>query len=308
MARVSVIIPAYNASAYIAEALDSLLRQTYSDWEGIVIDDGSVDTTRAVVESFMPAFEGRLRYIYQPNRGLPAARNTGIRNASSEFIALLDSDDIWEDIRLDLGVNVMDSDPRVGLVHAKVARINAAGDIIEYPPVPHKRYLSGRIARHLYTRLAHILCPTVLFRRECLATVGLFDETMRATEDRDLWFRIAERYPIAYIDHVLARYRISPTSMSADRERMRVWQLYFIQKHQRSRCCGRFAALQALSNLHRERGDASFHDGALGEALQSYFKAFFHNPLSVNNAYMLLRALGEPILAKLRVSTPRPGV
>src|SRR5258706_7954992 len=86
MARVSIITPAYNAAVSLSDALTSVLCQTYSDWELIVIDDGSTDNTRQLVDSHMPAFKGKLCYIYQQNRGLPAARNTGIRHARGDLI------------------------------------------------------------------------------------------------------------------------------------------------------------------------------------------------------------------------------
>jgi glycosyltransferase involved in cell wall biosynthesis len=300
MPRVSIVIPVYNTAAYLKAALDSVLRQTYSDWEVIVVDDGSTDNTRSLVASCMPAFSGKLRYIYQSNRGLPAARNTALQNSSGVLVALLDADDVWLDHRLERGVGVMDGNPEVGLVHAKVARINTSGEVIEEPVTPAPKYLSGKIARHIYARRAHILCPTVMFRKECLDLVGMFDETMCSTEDRDLWFRIAERYSVAYVNEILAHYRVSPASMSSNLERMMTWQLFFIEKHRKRGPCGKAAALQAFSNLHRERGDLLFKNHKLRQAMSWYFKAVRCNPLSIPNLYMLFRAMGEPLLAKLR--------
>ena len=114
MARVSVIIPAYNASATIREALMSIKSQTFTDWEAVVVNDGSKDDTAAVVESCAAELGGRLVYVYQENKGLPAARNTAIRNASGELFALLDSDDVWLPKRLELGIAVMDRDRSIG--------------------------------------------------------------------------------------------------------------------------------------------------------------------------------------------------
>lgn len=302
MPRVSVIIPAYNAEAFLPDTLDSVLRQTYTDWEVVLVDDGSTDDTRSVVQARIASFDGRLRYIYQTNRGLPAARNTAIRNAQGEFFALLDADDVWRERRLELGVAVLDGDPAAGLVHGKVARINVDGEFIEFPPGPPRKYLEGRIARAIYTRRAHLLCPTILFRRACVDVVGLFDETMRATEDRDLWFRIAERYGVRYIDDVVADYRISAKSMSQDSERMMKWQIHFIEKHRKAGARGGLAARQAIGWLLRERGDQAFKLGCLGQSLRWYFRSVRQYPLSLSNNYMLVRALAEPVLAKFRNS------
>jgi len=293
--RVSVIVPAYNAAVYLPFAIDSVLAQTYSDWEVVIVDDGSTDHTRAVVDSYRPKLQDRLHYIHQPNRGLPAARNTGIRAAHGEFIALLDADDVWLPHRLERGVAAMDADPSAGLVHARVVRINAQGTVTGELKV-EPEYMSGGIARHVYTRRAHIVCPTVLFRRSCLQTAGWFDESMQATEDRDLWFRIALRYKVAYINEVLAYYRLSPSSMTSNLDRMLQAQLYFVAKHYKSGAATGFDQVRALGNVYREMGDSLFRGGAVTKSIGSYFRAVRYNPLSVPNVYMLFRAIMDPVV------------
>jgi glycosyltransferase involved in cell wall biosynthesis len=300
MPRVSIIIPTYNGSAYLQEALRSVLAQTYMDWEAVLVDDGSTDQTRAVVEAAAPGFSGRLHYIYQTNRGLAAARNTAIRHAKGDLLALLDSDDVWLPHRLDLGVRLMDSDSTIGLVHGKVARIDAQSNFVEYPPSPRRKYLEGRIARQIYTRRAHLLCPTTLFRKECINRVGLFDETMDGTADRDMWFRIAEHYRVAYIDEVVAHYRVSPGAMSSNLERMSTWATAFIRKHRASKALGPFAARQALGRLCRERGDSIFSAGQIRQSWSWYFRAVRFYPFSLTDTYMLFRALAEPLLSRFR--------
>jgi glycosyltransferase involved in cell wall biosynthesis len=298
MARVSVIIPAYNTSAFLQDALDSVLRQTYTDWEVVLVDDGSTDDTSILVHRAMPAFDGRLRYVYQTNRGLPAARNTAIRHSTGDLIALLDADDVWRERRLELGVALMDSDPQLGLVHAKVARIDVRGEVCEYPPSPPSQFLRGSIAHHIYTRRAHLLCPTILFRKECIASVGPFDETMQSTEDRDLWFRIARRWKVGYIEEILANYRISPNSMSRNAERMLKWQKYFIEKYLQQGACSKGAARQAIGAVYRERGDALFNAGETVQSLRWYLRSVLSYPFSYANDRMLLRAMAEPVLAR----------
>jgi glycosyltransferase involved in cell wall biosynthesis len=298
MPRVSVIIPAYNASAFLKAALDSVLRQTYTDWEVVLVDDGSTDNTRAIAEAAAPAFGGRLNYIYQTNHGMSAARNTAIRAAKGEFLGLLDSDDIWRTRRLELGVAMMDKDPDLGLVHGKVARINLAGEFIEYPPSPPREYLEGKIARLIYTRRAHVLCCTVLIRKSCVDAVGPFDETLRATEDRDLWFRIAELYRVGYIDEVIADYRMSPNSVTKDEKRVLAGQTQFIEKHLQRGACTRMAAREARGGVYRERGDSLFNAGDLGQALRYYSRSVLQFPFNLANNYMLVRALGEPFVGR----------
>ncbi len=293
--RASVIVPAYNAATYLPYAIDSVVSQTFTGWEIIIADDGSTDNTRAIADSYRRTLGDKLQYFYQPNRGLPAARYAGMRSARGEFIALLDADDVWLPHRLERGVQAMDRDAGTGLVHARVKRIDPLGRVIGELPAD-AQYLSGRIAHYIYTRRAHIICPTVLFRKRCLETAGWFDETMRATEDRDLWFRIASREQVTYIDEVLAYYRISPSAMTADLDRLLKGQLYFIGKHYRSGACTRLEHLRALGNTYRELGDSLFRGGLVGEATRNYFRAVVYNPLSVPNVYMLVRAIMDPVV------------
>jgi glycosyltransferase involved in cell wall biosynthesis len=293
--RVTAIVPAYNAAAYLPHALDSVLAQTSGDWEVVVVDDGSTDNTRAVVDSYRPKLQGKLQYIHQSNRGLPAARNAGMRAARGEFIALLDADDVWLPNRLERGIALLETDPEIGLVHARVVRINRYGTITGQLKVDTK-YMSGRIARHIYTRRAHIVCPTVMFRRSCIETAGWFDEAMQATEDRDLWFRIALHYKVAYIDEVLAYYRLSPSSMTSNLDRLLTGQLYFVAKHYRSGAATRVDQLQALGNIYRELGDSLFRGGAVSKSIGSYLRAVGYNPLSIPNVYMLFRAIMDPVV------------
>jgi hypothetical protein len=133
--------------------------------------------------------------------------------------------------------------------------------------------------------------------------VGAFDETLRATEDRDLWFRIASRFAVAYVDEVIAYYRISSGAMSRDLKRMFSAQLQFIQKHRYAKSCGWLAYRQALSGMYRERGDATFNNGHLWNAITCYARSIWFYPPAFRNSYMLLRALSEPVVQRLRLSS-----
>jgi hypothetical protein len=119
---------------------------------------------------------------------------------------------------------------------------------------------------------------------------------MHVTEDRDLWFRIALRYKVAYIDEVSAYYRLSPSSTTANLERLLKGQLYFVAKHHKSGAASRLEQLQALGNIYRELGDSLFRGGAVTKAIGSYLRAVGYNPLSVPNVYMLFRAIMDPLV------------
>lgn len=293
MPRVTAIIPVYNGAKFVSQAIESVLTQTFSDWEIVLVDDGSTDETRATVQPYIARAGEMFRYVYQENQGLAAARNTAIRHARSDLLALLDADDVWEPDRLAHSVAALDGSPAAGLAHGKVIRMNADGGFIDIPPAD-PRYLNGKIAKHIYMRRAHIQCPTVTFRKACIDAVGGFDRDLRATEDRDLWFRIAERFDVVFVDRVLARYRMSPNSMSRDLDRMRTAQLQFVKKHRGGLGNGGWAAFHvAMASIHREQGDALFPRKP-GKALRHYAAAAAHNPFDSNNLYMLIRAIARP--------------
>lgn len=300
MPRVSVIVPCYNTGKYLRQALDSVLAQTYQDWEVILIDDGSTDNTAQVAADVRAQFGARLRYFYQRNRGLAVTRNTGFQQASGEFISFLDADDLYAPNRLQMGVEALDGYPDVGLIHSRVDRIDANGNFLEHPPTPDSRFLSGRIARHIFTRKAHILCPSIMFRKCCLVQAGDSDENLTVNADRDICFRIALHYPVFYIDKVLAHYRLHPNGMSQNRDHMRAGAMRFVEKHQKSGVCGTFWVNEALGNLYREWGDNYFNVGELRPALGWYIKSICKYPFSPRNIYMFFRAVGEPVLAMVR--------
>ena len=162
---VSVIIPSYNAARYVAEAVASALAQTYQPLEIILINDGSTDDTEEVLLPYV----GKMRYFYQPNRGLSATRNRAIALARGELIAFLDADDVWLPEKLARQVDCLTQNPRIGLVHTNYVRLYADTGMRlprESPDLPDGRY---------YTRLVLgnvLLVSSVMLRRECLIASG----------------------------------------------------------------------------------------------------------------------------------------
>src|SRR4028119_2409178 len=128
MPKVSVIIPAYNAMAYLPETLESVLNQTFTDFEVLIINDGSSD---GIVEWASEIKDSRVKLISQENQGLSGARNTGIWSSQGEYLAFLDADDIWEPTKLEKQVQCLEEDNNIGLVSSWVSSINESGDILE---------------------------------------------------------------------------------------------------------------------------------------------------------------------------------
>jgi glycosyltransferase involved in cell wall biosynthesis len=282
MPKVDVIIPAYNAAKYLAIALDSVLAQTFEDWRIILVDDGSTDDTATVVAPYIEQLGSRLKFIQQTNRGLPVARNVAIRASTSEYIALLDADDMWLPCRLQASLKSFEGRPLVGLSYGCNARIGPDGAVIDTFD-RRQKHGEGWIAPYIYMRLIDLPCPTTTFRRRCIEEVGLFDESMRATEDRDLWLRIALRYEVAFIHKVIAHYRMSPGSMTNDIERMLQAQRQFIEKHYGAPGCGWLARRIALGRCYKQHAEALAHRRQLRAALFNSMRAVALYPLSVGN-------------------------
>lgn len=292
MAAVDVIIPAYNAAKYLPQALDSLLAQTFTDWQAVLVDDGSTDNTHDIAVRYQILFGPKLTYLRQENRGLPAARNTAIRHSSSPLLALLDSDDIWLPNRLADSVSALAALPDAALAYGGITLIDAEGHPGQsFTGTPANA--ATRIAPQIYTREIHLPCPTVTFRRSAVDQVGLFDETMRATEDRDMWFRIASKYEAVFIPKLIALYRVSPQSMSTDPDRMLRAQLQFIRKHYGSPGTTFRLRQIALARAFRQRAEALRKHGQSWPALASSLRALTLYPFDFSNlrtAASLLRS------------------
>ncbi len=221
--RVSVIIPTYNHARFVAEAIHSALAQDYPNFEVIVIDDGSTDNTPEIVTRF----GAKIRYLRQENQGLPGARNSGIRAATGNFIALLDSDDSWLPGFLSATVARLKADPGLGAVYTGFYFVGAQGERLPQlgvETVPDDQ---------LYDRLldGEFFVPSaVVTRRACFEHVGLFDEALRASEDWDMWLRVAHSYRFAGIPKPLANYRIHTSNMSKNPEHMLHYQLLVVNK------------------------------------------------------------------------------
>jgi glycosyltransferase involved in cell wall biosynthesis len=209
MPKVSVIIPAYNASQFIVPAIESVLNQTSTDYELVFVDDGSIDDTAAIVMSYGE----RIKYVYQKNQGLSSARNVGIEKAEGEYLAFLDADDYWDRRKLSYQVVVLDRSPSVGVVYTALKVVNKDGCEIG----ERRCSIRGQIFFSLLTENCVVgSCSSSLIRRECFDTAGTFDETFSASEDWDLWLRIAPHYLFDFVDLPLTFYRIHPGNMHKD--------------------------------------------------------------------------------------------
>ena len=209
MPEVSVIIPAYNAMAYLPQTVQSVLEQTFIDFEVIIVDDGSTDETAQWSATHSDA---RVKLFSQSNQGASVARNAGIVQATGKYIALLDADDLWTSDKLEKQVRCMETDSNVGLVHCWINFIDDQGKITGSMKTHGKGEVWSQVAVYNPVRC----CSTPLVRRECFDKVGVFDSTLRSSDDWDMWIRIAAEYPFAVLDEPLVYYRQHPENGSKD--------------------------------------------------------------------------------------------
>ena len=231
--RVSVVIPTYNRGWTIKRAVDSVLAQTFRNFELIVVDDGSGDDTADILAGYGTA----IRVIRQPNAGVSAARNTGIRAAGGDFIAFLDSDDYWLPEKLQIQSAYFNTHPEAVICQTEEIWIRNGKRV--NPKKVHKKP-SGRIFRASLA-LCLVSPSAVMLRRELFDEIGGFDETLPACEDYDLWLRISARYPVYLIDTPLI---VNPGGHADQLSRMVGLDRYRIQSIEKLLAAGQLSALR----------------------------------------------------------------
>ena len=270
---VSVIIPCYNAARFLPQAIESVLAQTCRSFEILIVDDGSTDDTAQLAASY----GDRIRYSYQENQGAAAARNLGITRARGDFIAFLDADDIWLPAKLEMQLQLFDRDPSLGAVYTDCYSIDENGEITG---LYLKRKLSKKRdpAEEIFIK-DFIPNSSMIIRRSCFDIIGVHDETMLLSEDEDLKIRLADRFPIGYINIPLAEWRQHEGNKS-----LMVGKLKESFKHDTDIECRK---VPRLERLRRERkavlsencGLLFIHADNPSSARKEFLRAVGSNPL-----------------------------
>ena len=213
MAVISVITPTYNRARFLPAAVASVLSQTFGDFELIIVDDGSEDNTPDVLKPFFA--DRRVRYVYQENQGQSHARNLALKQATGDFIAFLDSDDVWAPDKLEKQLAVFRANSEVDIVHGDEAIINEQGSVVS---LQNMRRYSGRITRYLLADNS-VSITTALVRRRCFDEMGGFDTSVGVADDYELWLRFSARYCYQYEPGIVASYRVMADQISSDKRR-----------------------------------------------------------------------------------------
>jgi glycosyltransferase involved in cell wall biosynthesis/SAM-dependent methyltransferase len=305
MTKVSIIIPTYNRNHFLCEAINSVLNQTFKDYEIIVVDDGSTDNTREVLERY----GSRIQYIYQKNSGRAQARNAGIRMAKAEYIAFLDDDDIWLPNKLEKQIAFLDAHPDIGLVHSFTEVINENGYLLIKETKNHlKFYKKAMCLGYTYealSRMCMMFTSTVVVRKDCLDEAELFDPDIPAFEDWDFYLRFVLKYCIGTIPESLVMYRehekrTPVKSFIEGRIKTSLKHLELIKSSDNFSCQDKikYNFFVHLARTHYMLFDfTQFRKYAL-QALKIMPFALFHTPLV---SYLLIMLLPSSLIRRVRL-------
>lgn len=212
---VSVVIPAYNMARFLPQAVQSVLDQTYRNFEIHVIDDGSTDDTAKVMEAF--ANNPQVHYHYQTNRGESGARNTGLRVSKGEFVAFCDADDLWEPNKLEVQVPCFQGKPELGVVYTNTQHVDINNNPVEtYRTTRHNGKITAKLLLQNFVTGA-----TSMIRKKCFDAVGFYDESLKVSQDYDMWLRLSTVCEFFYLDEITYRYRQWPGQVSNAKNELR---------------------------------------------------------------------------------------
>lgn len=224
MPTISVVIPAYNAERTILETVASVLQQTFSDFELIVIDDGSRDRTVELLQSIK---DERLKVFSYENGGLPVARNRGISRSTGEFITFVDADDLWTPDKLELQLAALQQHPEAGVAYSWTSCIDEQGELLfQYAPT----FYEGNVYAQLLIGDFIYSGSNTMIRRQAIESAGEFDPTFKSCEDWDYWLRLAVRWPFVVVRKHQILYRRSSGAMSSKIDVMKEAALIAIDK------------------------------------------------------------------------------
>lgn len=224
--RVSIIIPTYNRANLLSVAITSVLKQKFTDFELLILDDASMDSTHEIVKPFLT--DSRVRLIIHPdNIGITANRNYGLSIAQGNYIAMLDSDDVWlDDCKLTRQVELLDSHPELGIVGTFAQKIDADDNLMG--TITH--HTADISIRNNMMRKNQFIQSSVLIRKQALDDVGWYDENIPIWEDYELWLRIGTLYQFRNIPEFLTGYREHPNNISKESEKKSISAYWIIYK------------------------------------------------------------------------------
>lgn len=268
---VSVIIPNYNYAQYLREAIESVLSQTYPNIEIIVVDDGSTDGSREIIENY----GDRITAIFQKNQGVSAARNNGVVGSNGEFAAFLDADDVWLPEKLEKQVGRFFDNEKIGFVHCSMTLISPDGEIVGEESAGQEGSVADEFL--LFERGVVVgAASTGVVRREAFDEVGGFDVRLSTAGDWDFCYRVATKYEIAFVPEPLTLYRVHSSNMHGNISAMEHDMVLGYEKAfsnganaDRRKCYG---------NLYRTLAGSYFRAGKYSSFLRTAMRSLSYQP------------------------------
>ena len=302
---VTVVLPSYNSMHYIAETMETVLNQTYQDFEVLVVNDGSTDDTPNWINRLSQK-EPKVRMVSQANQGLAGARCTGVTNAKGKYVAFIDDDDLWEPTKLEKQVNSLESNPQAGLCYTWTALADSGGKATG-------RVIASNAEGNVWKQMTemNIVCcgSTPMIRRSCFDEVGLFDHEVSPSDDWDMWWRISARYPFTLVREALILYRQHPNNSSKKCEHMLATSRILIERnfanapmellHLRNRsygCIYLYLGWRAIENNDYQQAK-EFRDRAMSHRPQLYFSA---KSIRLSMAILIQRWLGADFYTQIK--------
>lgn len=295
---VSVIIPAYNCAALLAEAVASVRAQTYEDYEVIVVDDGSTDDTADVAEK-LAADWPRMRAIRAEHKGLAAARNRAVTEMKGQWIAMLDADDLWLPEKLQRCMDYLAEHADLSIVYTPMAPITLAGEIITGHSKP---CLAGRLTEQLFQSI-FVHDPASVIHKRVIEECGGFDESLPVSVGHEFWLRVSTKFEFGLIDEPLALRRWSEQSLTRrNRSRGRrikadMLERFYFQKGG-NQLVPRRPAMRRLSSVHYKAGKLLLAEGDPREARRYLAKAVKYKPTNLRAWPVLLAAAVASLFAR----------
>ncbi len=228
---ISIVMPLYNKESSILKTIQSVISQTYTDYELIVVNDGSTDNGTKIVENYPDI---RINLINKENGGVCSARNRGIQEAKGEYIALMDADDLWDVKYLEEQVKMMNDFPDAAMWSINYAETRN-GKIVRRVPTGLPDGYRGYVEHYfeMPERVSDLFHPSsTVIRREVFDKVGLFDERIKYAEDSDMWFRVNALYKTAFYDRYMVSYQLDAENRAMTRRRdLRYFLPYYVDKY-----------------------------------------------------------------------------
>lgn len=303
MPIVSVIIPTYNNKKLLVEAIDSVLSQSLTDLELLVVDDGSNDGTEDAVKSIG---DSRIRYFYKDNQGVSSARNIGIQHAEGDYAAFLDSDDLYLPGYLEVMVSALKNNPDYGVVYASATIKHPDGTIIDRRK--EKLCQSGWITKNLFLRF-FVYCQASVIRRHLIKSL-LFDEDLTMAEDQDFFLRLSLLTKFLYVPAGQVMRRVQIDSLSREKglgrvhmDIIRVPERFYLEHNkneQLEQFISRYEAHTFLSRRYRKIGVRLYKHGQIGDALSCFRRSLSYKKSNLSALGGLIRCWLLKFLKKYR--------